>query len=403
MPSWWSKAGGVHTPPPATAPAPAPLCSKDAARFFVHGIQDATLRHCYNWTAHWHGEYFEGAGNHEIVLFLAKFLNGLQLGPCAVASPDEADFFVVIDMTPWWGPYQPRQLDAEQRQSCCCSHDVHSQVRSSKWWMRHNGADHLVFAWRLNNYKLLEAYSQSAALIAGGDTTGPTQQLDPPQMVKFVRGVQIPFYQRKGSELMALRTFDERWFTASGVWGAKKGATKIRTDLARAMQGLSQAALKSPKSDSDSLSLYANSKFCICPKGDNWQSKRLYTMLQVGCVPVVCSDQFVLPMRSRIDWATTVVRVHQDECAAWVMSNLNGTGKFSRSLWWSYHTNVLRARTFLTFDHDSPYTENGGLHSLLLDAFAALPWRKKRPANLSSVDAIASGGGEEPAPDFHHV
>ena len=86
-------------PPPPPPPPPSPVvCPRDSPRFFVHVLSDpdSPLMHCYNWTTRWRGEYVEQAGNHEIVVFLARFLPGMQLGPCAVTDPAAADFFVVL-------------------------------------------------------------------------------------------------------------------------------------------------------------------------------------------------------------------------------------------------------------------------------------------------------------------
>ena len=299
-------------------------------------------------------------------------------------------------MSPWWSnTYYTSRLPRSQDLATQCHHQVHHAARSSSWWLRRNGSDHVIVAWRLNDYPMLKRYVDSAALIAGGDTAGTVRPLPPPLMATFEHGVQIPFYQLRIGDNEARRGYDERPITVSGIWGAKKnpGAASVRHKLSVTMKELTSAAFKPPFSDNSALALYASSKFCFCPQGDNWQSKRLYTMILAGCVPIVCSDQFVLPLGSVVHWPTTAIRVPQAECSKWAAQNLNGTGTFPRHLWWSYHENVLRARARLTFDFAQPYAPQGGLHSLMLDAYGALQWR---PRTQGGAD-LASGG-EEPAP-----
>jgi len=52
----------------------------------------------------------------------------------------------------------------------------------------------------------------------------------------------------------------------------------------------------------DYLSIASRSKFLLCPRGYGLNSFRLYEAFQLGCVPVVISDNIFLPWADELDW-----------------------------------------------------------------------------------------------------
>jgi hypothetical protein len=55
------------------------------------------------------------------------------------------------------------------------------------------------------------------------------------------------------------------------------------------------------------------SLFCLCPLGWAPWSPRIVESLQQGCIPVVISDNIILPFRDFIDWPAITVHVPEKD------------------------------------------------------------------------------------------
>jgi hypothetical protein len=65
----------------------------------------------------------------------------------------------------------------------------------------------------------------------------------------------------------------------------------------------------------------ANADFAFIPRGDALFSYRLLEAMSFGCIPIILSDNWVLPFDRLIDWSSCALRSREDEvvaCAALV-------------------------------------------------------------------------------------
>ncbi|GBG72304.1 hypothetical protein CBR_g11233 [Chara braunii] len=61
--------------------------------------------------------------------------------------------------------------------------------------------------------------------------------------------------------------------------------------------------------DENYIKLMERSKFCLCPAGYDVNSPRLVQSIYYGCVPVIVTDDFVLPFSEVLRWETFSVRL----------------------------------------------------------------------------------------------
>ena len=61
------------------------------------------------------------------------------------------------------------------------------------------------------------------------------------------------------------------------------------------------------------LDTAVKSKYMLCPRGYGLNSFRLYECFQLGCVPVIISDQFYLPWTDELNWDDFAVLIHENE------------------------------------------------------------------------------------------
>jgi hypothetical protein len=61
------------------------------------------------------------------------------------------------------------------------------------------------------------------------------------------------------------------------------------------------------------VELLANSRIAICPRGAGAATFRFWEALAMGCVPLLISDDLVLPLEDRIDWDAIVLRLAEKD------------------------------------------------------------------------------------------
>lgn len=70
------------------------------------------------------------------------------------------------------------------------------------------------------------------------------------------------------------------------------------------------------KADADYRHMMANADFAFIPRGDALFSYRLLEAMSFGCIPIILSDNWVLPFHRLIDWSSCSLRPREDEITA---------------------------------------------------------------------------------------
>jgi len=71
------------------------------------------------------------------------------------------------------------------------------------------------------------------------------------------------------------------------------------------------------------LSSALKSKFLLCPRGYGLNSFRLYEAFQLGCVPVIISDNMFLPWEDELDWSEFSVLANNCEKLHFNLENIS--------------------------------------------------------------------------------
>ena len=97
-----------------------------------------------------------------------------------------------------------------------------------------------------------------------------------------------------------------------------------------------------------------NSKFCLCPRGYGLNSFRLYEAMQLGCIPVIITDEFYLPWEDEINWNDISVLIPENE-----MHNME-------SILLSYsESRISEMKTNIKLIYDKYFTMNGMYQNII--------------------------------------
>ena len=103
----------------------------------------------------------------------------------------------------------------------------------------------------------------------------------------------------------------------------------------------------------DYLMQMASAQFCLIARGDTASSRRLFTAIEVGCIPVIVSDWLDLPFARFIDYSTFTIQV--PEAVAGSSRRLSEAllqlRRISGETIASMHSALAQARRVLLFNH----------------------------------------------------
>jgi Exostosin family len=130
-------------------------------------------------------------------------------------------------------------------------------------------------------------------------------------------GHRLPFFTyRSQSELELLNPHRKRPLIAFFMGSRGKASfSSTRSEIVEAMSGLQNSSFVDLAGNTAPLKLHMKdvyeATFCPCPLGDSDDTKRIFSAILGGCIPIIASDWIVLPFEGILDWSKFSIIVPQ--------------------------------------------------------------------------------------------
>ncbi|KAF4677070.1 hypothetical protein FOL47_003521 [Perkinsus chesapeaki] len=235
------------------------------------------------------------------------------------SNPEDADLFYV----PVYGTcIQTRNGMGLKDMTSEVYEPLFAWLHSSPWWRRRNGADHIFLfadgqgAYQFSFYDIIR--STSILLLVEGRC--PTwnepvaEYLDVKQCYNPWKDIIIPGHTDRGRTMYMrqhAKPLKERdlLVTFHGRHGGVHSAyerCEVRNTLVRELTQYADVSVGGFVSNY--LELKGRARFCIAPAGTSPWTNHLYESFFAGCVPVILSDEFILPFTDFLDWSQFSIR-----------------------------------------------------------------------------------------------
>ena len=187
------------------------------------------------------------------------------------------------------------------------------------------------------------------------------------------RGLTSVYFENldnpRSNLLPVVKPVEERQHIVVGAWGVKKKARVLRSRLNDAFDKVESAVFVHIAHDSNlfrgEIESIKNSTFCLVPKGDSPSRRGFSTCIILGSIPIVCSDHFIPPYHTIIDWKQVYFRIPERTCPDF-LHKLHGIPMAKRK---EMQENVLKVRETLFFrDRLEPEDGNKTLAELAVQA-----------------------------------
>ena len=295
--------------------------------------------------------YHAGYEQYATELIIPRMLRGSKH---AVSDPSKASLFLVPNqgLLHFTGT---RKQGAPERTNDFYVEDIEWLRRAGPWFDRSGGADHI---WIFPSGRVTSIFPDWRAQIGAGLFLTPEGDARTGLVQPHDKDIVIPGYRNTSQITEALLARGPetdsaarptliffRGSTTSGRPGEANYSEGVRQRLKGALDRFVAPAHLSPtrampgrlgrpeqertifSSEEVPLPQYLRemsmSDFCLVPMGSTSWTLRLYDALFLGCVPVILSDNIVLPFEERIDWSKLVIKwpqAHAERLPAFLLS-----------------------------------------------------------------------------------
>ncbi|XP_034893227.1 probable glycosyltransferase At5g20260 isoform X2 [Populus alba] len=248
-----------------------------------------------------------------------QFLDEIERGKSHFIArhPDEAHAFLLPLSVAYimHYVYKPRVTFSRHQLQTLVTDYVRVIADKYSYWNRTNGADHFSISchdWGPDisraNPELFKYFIRALCNANTSEGFQPRRDVSVPEIFLHVGKLGLP---REGAQPPSKRPILA--FFAGGAHGRiRKVLLKRWKDKDDEIQ-VHEYVTQRKKNNNLYFKLMGQSKFCLCPSGHEVASPRVVTAIQLGCVPVIISDNYSLPFSDVLDWSKFSVDIPSEK------------------------------------------------------------------------------------------